>query len=48
MPLGAPIPENQPALGDDPVDALRLKLQSFKDRLLFIKTQPAAPLLNLP
>jgi hypothetical protein len=48
MPLGVPIPENQPALGDDPVDALRLKLQSFKERLLFLKTQPAAPLLNLP
>jgi len=34
-PLGSPVTENQPESGAAPIDALRLKLKCFKDRLSF-------------
>jgi hypothetical protein len=47
MPLGAALPENQPAPSVDAIDALRSKLQRFKDRLLSAKRHGASPLPDL-
>jgi hypothetical protein len=44
MPLGAALHENQPALGADAIDALRLKLRRFTDRLAFTKRHSDSPL----
>lgn len=47
MPRGAPLPENQPEFGADPVKALRLKLKEFKNRLLTTQTSDLSPLPDL-
>lgn len=47
MPLGAALDENQPVLGADAIDALRLKLRRFKDQLAFTKRHSDSPLPKL-
>jgi hypothetical protein len=47
MPLGAALDENQPVLSADAIDALRLQLRRFKDRLAFTKRHFDSPLPKL-
>jgi len=47
MPVGAPLPENQPESGVKPLKALRLKLKEFKNRLLATKGPALSPLPDL-
>ncbi len=47
MPRGAPLPESQPESSADAIDALRLKLRRFKDRLAFTKKHSDSPLPDL-
>ena len=47
MPRGAPLPENQPESGADPLKALRLKLKEFENRLLTTQISDLSPLPNL-
>jgi hypothetical protein len=47
MPRGAPLPENQPEFGADPLKALRLKLKEFKNRLLTTQISDLSPLPDL-
>jgi hypothetical protein len=48
MPVGAPLPENQPESEADPIDALRLKLEYFKEQLLLTRKHSDWYLPKLP